>query len=62
MWQARTFWDSALRFAGLRVTARVLGPFEPPGRADADQFLDGLRDRMIEALEEMRRDQRGDRA
>lgn len=62
MWQARTFWDSALRFAGLRVTARVLGPFEPPGRADADQFLDGLRDRMIEALEEMRRDERGDRA
>jgi 1-acyl-sn-glycerol-3-phosphate acyltransferase len=59
MWHARTFGDAALRFAGLRVTARVLGPFAPPGRGDVDEFLDELRARMIEAIEELRR-QSGD--
>ena len=56
MWHARTFWDAALRFAGLRVTARVLGPFAPPGRKDADAFLEEMRERMIEAIEAMRRE------
>jgi 1-acyl-sn-glycerol-3-phosphate acyltransferase len=55
MWQARTIWDAALRFAGLRVHARVLGPFAPPERGDTDAFLDDLRERMIAEIEQMRR-------
>jgi 1-acyl-sn-glycerol-3-phosphate acyltransferase len=55
MWHARTFWDAALRFAGLRVAVRVLGPFAPPSRGGTDAFLDDMRNRMIEAIEELRR-------
>ena len=62
MWHARTFWDSALRFAGLRVTARVLGPFAPPDRDNVEEFLDELRNRMIEAIEELRRHEGDDQA
>jgi hypothetical protein len=55
MWNARTFGDAAFRFAGLRVTAAVLGPFEPPERGETEAFLDDLRARMIEAIEQLRR-------
>jgi 1-acyl-sn-glycerol-3-phosphate acyltransferase len=55
MWHARTIWDAMLRFAGLRVHARVIGPFDPPTREEADGFLDGLRERMIAEIEDMRR-------
>lgn len=54
MWQARTFWDAAFRFAGLRVVARVLGPFPPPNRGETDAFLEGLRERMIAEIEQLR--------
>jgi 1-acyl-sn-glycerol-3-phosphate acyltransferase len=56
MWHARTIWDAMLRFAGLEVHARVLGPFEPPARGDVDAFLDDLRQRMIAEIERMRRE------
>ena len=55
MWNARTFGDAAFRFAGLRVTAAVLGPFEPPERGETNAFLDDLRARMIDAIEQLRR-------
>jgi 1-acyl-sn-glycerol-3-phosphate acyltransferase len=56
MWHARTFWDAALRFAGLQVHASVLGPFAPPKRGETDAFLDEMRERMIAEIERMRRE------
>lgn len=54
MWHARTFWDAALRFAGLEVSACVLGPFDPPARGDAEAFIGDLRAQMIEAIQQLR--------
>jgi 1-acyl-sn-glycerol-3-phosphate acyltransferase len=62
MWQARTIWDAALRFAGLHVHARVLGPFQPPARGDVEAFLDDLRERMIAEIADMRRGRGAGRA
>jgi 1-acyl-sn-glycerol-3-phosphate acyltransferase len=55
MWHARVFSDVALRFAGTRISARVIGPFDPPSRDEMDDFIDNLRREMIEALADMRR-------
>lgn len=56
MWHARTFADAAFRFAGTRVVARVLGPFEPPPRERTAEFLEELRGHMIHAIEQIRRE------
>ena len=56
MWHVPTFAAAAVRFAGTRISAAVIGPFDPPaGGADLDAFIDAIRDRMIEALDALRR-------
>lgn len=54
MWHARTFADSTLRFAGTTARATIIGPFDPPPDEALDAFIDMLRQRMIEALEQLR--------
>jgi len=54
MWHARTFADAALRFAGTSVHVTVLGPFQVPEPNQIDSFMDELRNRMIEALVQIR--------
>jgi 1-acyl-sn-glycerol-3-phosphate acyltransferase len=52
-----TFAAAAVRFAGTRVRAAVIGPFAVPAdAAELDAFIDALRDRMIETLDAIRRD------
>ena len=56
MWHVPTFAAAAMRFAGTRISAAVIGPFHPPaGGAELDAFIDAIRDRMIEALDALRR-------
>jgi 1-acyl-sn-glycerol-3-phosphate acyltransferase len=56
MWRSRTFADAAFRFAGTRIDAVVLGPFTPPADPSRfDAFIGELRDRMVAALDELRR-------
>lgn len=54
MWHARTFADSTLRIAGTTARATVIGPFDPPTDEGIDAFIEMLRQRMIEALEQLR--------
>ena len=53
LWHARTTFDAATGFAGATCSVRILGPFSPPS-ADIDGFIDGLRDRMVATLDDMR--------
>lgn len=53
LWHARTTFDAATGFAGATCSVRILGPFSPPSD-DIDAFINGLRDRMVATLEEMR--------
>jgi 1-acyl-sn-glycerol-3-phosphate acyltransferase len=53
LWHARTTFDAATGFAGSTCHVRILGPFSPPSN-DLDGFIDGLRDRMVATLNEMR--------
>lgn len=56
MWRIRTFADMFTRIADTRVQVRVLGPFDPPATAeDIPAFIEDLRARMIQTLEELRR-------
>jgi 1-acyl-sn-glycerol-3-phosphate acyltransferase len=56
MWQARTLADTMVRVAGSRIRVRIIGPFAPPRQeADIPAFIDSLRARMIQTLDEMRR-------
>lgn len=56
MWQSRTLKEALLRLAGLRIDVRVIGPFEPPAdKTDIQAFVDHIRTRMIETLNQMRR-------
>jgi 1-acyl-sn-glycerol-3-phosphate acyltransferase len=55
-WSARRFVDFLLGVAKIRGETVVLGPFEPPAEQDAlPAFVDGLRDRMVAGLAQMRR-------
>lgn len=54
MWHARTFADSTLRFAGTTARATVIGPFDPPADHAIESFIEMLRQRMIETLEQLR--------
>lgn len=55
MWGARTFAEVAARTAGARVEVRVLGPFDPPAdETMLDAFIAELRQRMVDALHEIR--------
>jgi 1-acyl-sn-glycerol-3-phosphate acyltransferase len=55
MWHARTFADAAFRFAGTRVRATILGPFDiPDDSASLDAFIDTLHRRMDAALASLR--------
>jgi hypothetical protein len=48
--------DFLLGVAKIRGETVVLGPFEPPAEQDAlPAFVDGLRDRMVAGLAQMRR-------
>lgn len=53
LWHARTAFDAATGFAGATCSVRILGPFTPPS-SDLDGFIDGLRDRMVAELADMR--------
>jgi 1-acyl-sn-glycerol-3-phosphate acyltransferase len=53
LWHARTTFDAATGFAGATCSVRILGPFSPPSD-DIDGFINGLRDRMVATLDEMR--------
>jgi 1-acyl-sn-glycerol-3-phosphate acyltransferase len=53
LWHARTAFDAATGFAGSTCHVRILGPFSAPSN-DLDGFMDGLRDRMVDTLNEMR--------
>ena len=53
LWHARTTFDAATGFAGSTCHVRIRGPFFPPSN-DLDEFIDGLRDRMVATLNEMR--------
>ena len=56
MWHVPTFAAAAVRFAGTSIRAAVIGPFHAPaGAAELDAFIDAIRDRMIEALDGLRR-------
>jgi 1-acyl-sn-glycerol-3-phosphate acyltransferase len=54
-WRLRRFADLLLHYEPVEGWSEVLGPFEPP---EADEeipaFIEGLRDRMIRRLEEVR--------
>lgn len=55
MWQVRTFADAMSSLSGTRVDVRVLGPFTPPAQAsEIPRFIESLRERMIQTLNEMR--------
>lgn len=57
MWQARTLAETMTRVAGSQVRVRILGPFDPPAEdADVPAFVISLRNRMIDTLADMRRD------
>lgn len=61
MWGSRTFRDTAVQMAGSRITATVLGPFEPPADpADIDDFVADLRTRMVAALADLRANEAAD--
>lgn len=53
LWHARTTFDAATGFAGATCSVRILGPFSPPS-SNIDDFIDGLRERMIAELDAMR--------
>ena len=53
----RGFLDSALRLAGSDVRVAIAGPYNTPARdVELDGFIDSLRDRMVETLDRLRRD------
>jgi 1-acyl-sn-glycerol-3-phosphate acyltransferase len=55
MWEVRTVADGMTSLAGTNVNVRVLGPFEPPTEeTEIPRFIEGLRERMIAAMKEMR--------
>ena len=57
MWGARTFAEAALRIAGAQIDVTILGPFTPPADdAELPAFIEELRERMVAALAEMRRE------
>ena len=53
LWHARTTFDAATGFAGATCTVHILGPFLPPS-SNVDEFIEGLRDRMVAELAAMR--------
>ena len=53
LWHARTTFDAATGFAGATCSVHILGPFAPPS-SNLDEFIEGLRDRMVTELEAMR--------
>jgi 1-acyl-sn-glycerol-3-phosphate acyltransferase len=53
LWHARTAFDAATGFAGATCSVHILGPFTAPS-SDLDGFIDGLRDRMVAELDDMR--------
>jgi len=61
MSHARTFAETASRFAGTRVRITILGPFPPPDDSAVDACIDSLRDRMRTALTELRAARLADR-
>jgi 1-acyl-sn-glycerol-3-phosphate acyltransferase len=55
-WTARRFVDFVVGVGRIRGRTVVLGPFPPPAERDAlPGFVEGLRDRMVEQLAQMRR-------
>jgi len=55
MWHVRTLADSVLRVAGSQIRVRIIGPFQPPAaEADMPAFVESLRQRMIDTLEDIR--------
>lgn len=56
MWRSRTLKDAFFRLAGLRVKVRVIGPFHlPEDKTEIPAFVDHVRSRMIETLDDLRR-------
>ena len=55
LWHARTTFDAATGFAGATCTVRILGPFTTPS-SNLDDFIEGLRDRMVAELDAIRAD------
>ena len=53
LWHARTTFDAATGFAGATCSVHILGPFFPPS-SNIDEFIEGLRDRMVAELAAMR--------
>ena len=53
LWHARTTFDAATGFAGATCSVHILGPFQPPS-SNIDEFIEGLRDRMVAELAAMR--------
>lgn len=57
MWQIRTLKETMTRVGGAQARARIIGPFEPPAdTAEVPAFVESLRARMIDTLEQMRRE------
>ena len=55
MWHSRTLADTLHRVADTHVKVRIIGPFQPPTAEDEiPAFLDSLRQRMIDTLEDIR--------
>ena len=52
LWGARRFTDALAHLGQVHIDITISGPFQPS--ADADAFVDELRDRMIATLAEMR--------
>ena len=51
LWQLRTFSETAFGLGGASARVVVLGPFlAPERRAEIDQFIEKLRDRMVATL------------
>jgi 1-acyl-sn-glycerol-3-phosphate acyltransferase len=53
-WHARTFAKALVSFADSQIRVVILGPFPPPAADSIEQFIDQLRQRMIETLEQLR--------
>ena len=54
LWRVRTTAEAAMRFADSTIDVTILGPFPPPADPEIDEFITTVRERMIQALAEMR--------
>ena len=53
-WRARSSAELLTHFAGQEGDLRIIGPLNPPEEGPVDAFVEGLRERMVAELHDMR--------